>query len=793
MKSILLAFTALAGVLAVQSGAVAQSDESRVETVIVTGNRPPLNEIPMKSTFTESAITPEAILNASPSPANTVQTLLNTQPSIYASVGATNGMETDIKFRSFVDGEFGETFAGVPLNDIFNGGVTYQADNRNNALLITRDLDSVQIYRGINNPAVNTYNSLGGTINYIPRQPKDDMGGDVGSDGGSFDTIDFHASFDTGDWNGIRQTLSVERDYSSGWLQNTPDWNDNVYYAGNADLPLHTEMFSYFVFNKNEGDAPQFIPFDVLNQSFNFQWPSNTYQSSNIDQNFLGVLGFKTEVTDYLSIEDEGYAGDNNYQRVSFSNPAFPGPWFLDDQGTSSAFWLSYGPPTLYNPAAVFPFNGSQAYGLSVANWYGCAPNCAFAGTDYHFYGYNGAMFGDRFKATVDIPNNIITVGGDWNAGVLHSREYWYGRASMPKIVGYNDAWDEHDSRLLYSFWAQDDFHFWDDRIHITPGIRYDGSTVKDNDALGFFYVPPGSIKAHERYLSPTIGVSYEVTPDFTLFGAYGKNTKFPDITALYNELGFGGAVPPVTARPEFAEDYELGARYRLDTLAAELNVYQENFSDILFTVQVPGGFGATEQLNGGSERYRGVELQLTDEFGAFWIGNWKGYLNASYNEAVCASNFNAGTFTADSGGACNAGEQLPNVPRYLANVGLIWDYDGWHADLQGHYVGVQGLSDFNSGLPVDPSTNWDAGQPHKIPDYFLVNVGVVKVIPISWGPANALRFSLHVDNLFDKRYYSEASTNYRITNPNTDTTLTDFYGITGEPRAVFGSISIYY
>jgi iron complex outermembrane recepter protein len=391
-------------------------DNANIETVIVTANRPPLNDIPMKSTFTESTITPEAILNITPSPAMTVQTLLNTQPSIYATVGATNGMETDIKFRSFVDGEFGETLAGVPLNDIFNGGVTFQADNRNNQLLITRDLDSVQIYRGVNNPAVNTYNSLGGTINYIPRQPTEEMGGDVGVDGGSFNTLDVHATFNTGDWGGIKQTLSVERDTSSGWLQNTPDWSDNVYYAGNADLPHDTQVFSYFVFNKNEGDAPQFIPFNIINQNFSFQWPSNLYRSVNNDTNYLGIVGFKSEVTNWLHLEDEAYAGDNNYQRVSYSNPTYPGPYFLDD-GATYPFWNSYASPPLYDPQAAFPSN----YGL---------------GEQYHFYGYNGALYGNRLQARADLPYNVLTFGGDYNVGVLHSREYWWSTFDMPKIVG---------------------------------------------------------------------------------------------------------------------------------------------------------------------------------------------------------------------------------------------------------------------------------------------------------------------------------------------------------------------
>ena len=298
--------------------------------------------------------------------------------------------------------------------------VTYQADNRNNALLITRDLDSVQIYRGVNNPAVNTYNSMGGTINYIPRQPTEEMGGDVGVDGGSFNTLDVHATLNTGNWGGIRQTLSVERDTSSGWLQHTPDWSDNVYYAANADLPHDTEVFSYFVFNKNEGDAPQFIPYNIIKQDFGFQWPSNIYRSVNNDTNYLGIIGFKSDVTSWFHIEDEAYGGDNNYQRVSFSNPAYGGPYFIDDQGTSTPFWFYYSPPTLYNPPVVFPF-GTQAYGQTISCTPGSPPAgppdptyCAYSGTDYHFYGYNASNFGDRLQAKMDLPLNMFTFGGDY-------------------------------------------------------------------------------------------------------------------------------------------------------------------------------------------------------------------------------------------------------------------------------------------------------------------------------------------------------------------------------------------
>lgn len=798
MKITLLCGSTFFGLLACVPMALAQSDQtapsanapatntsassSEVESVIVTGNRPPLNTIPMKSTFSESSITPEAILNLTPSPAMTVQTLLATQPSIYATTGGTNGMETDIKFRSFSDGEFGETIAGVPLNDIFNSGVTYQADNRNNVLLIPRDLDSVQLFRGVNNPAVNTYNSLGGTINYVPRQPADEMGGEAGVDGGSFNTFDYHARFETGDIDGIRNTISFERDMSSGWLENTPDWNDNIYYAGNADVDSHTQAFAYFVYNKNRGDAPQDIPQNILANDFSFQWPGSTYYADNLDTNYLGIVGFRTQLLNFLTIENEGYGGDNNYRRTSFSNPAYPGPYFIDDQGSGYPFWTSY---MGYNGYSRFPYTGSQAYGSSTA---GCAPACAYAGTDYHFYGYNGATFGDRVQAAADLPYNKVTVGGDYNVGQLHSREYWYGNYNMPQIVGYNDAWDEHDFRTMWSVYVQDDIHFLDDRIHITPGLKYIHAHTKDTDLLGFYYSNPGSDRADEHFLSPTIGASVEVVPDFVVYGAYGKNVKFPDITAFYNAVS-GSSTAPIVVKPEYANDYEAGARYTWDGLQAEFNLYEEDFSDIIFSSTTNTGF--TQYQNGGSERYRGVELQLTDNLGEIWIGSWKGYLNASYNEAACSSASRDDL----TGVTCAPGQALPNVPRYLMNLGLIWDYDDWHVDLQGRYTGQQQLQDYNTSLP-NVAGDMAPGQMTKIPDYFLVNVGIVKVIPVDWAPAQAVRIGLHVDNLFDTHYYSSAQTNTDLNNPypcNSCNQLLDFYGLAGEPRAVFGSVGIFF
>ena len=315
--------------------AQAQSDQkSTVETVIVTGQHSGDQVVPMKTTFSEGRISEESIINASPDVS--VQSLLGTQPSIYVEVGGPNGVLNVTKFRSFSDGEYGETFAGVPLNDIFDAGVEGQADVNNNDLFLVRDLQSVQIYRGVNNPDVNTYNSLGGTINYTPRTPTEEMSGDVGVDGGSFGTLDEHATFNTGEYYGVKQTITIDRDFSSGWVQNTPDQRDHIYHAGSADIGV-VQLYDYFVYNHNEGDVAEAIPVDLVQANgWSWNWPTSTQIRRDNDSKYFGIIGGKAQINEFITVQNDAYGSDDDYHRVGFSNYQYSGDYFLWYAGSNS-------------------------------------------------------------------------------------------------------------------------------------------------------------------------------------------------------------------------------------------------------------------------------------------------------------------------------------------------------------------------------------------------------------------------------------------------------------------------
>jgi outer membrane receptor protein involved in Fe transport len=256
---------------------------------------------------------------------------------------------------------------------------------------------------------------------------------------------------------------------------------------------------------------------------------------------------------------------------------------------------------------------------------------------------------------------------------------------------------------------------------------------------------------------------------------------KFPDINAFYG--GFQGtSIVPVDVKPEYVDDYEVGTRYKVGGLVAELNAYQENFRNTFVTSTNP-----TTQLvsysNAGSSRYRGLEMQLNAAFGKLLTGELTGYLSAAYNQAIYTTSANIG----DTGAAVLAGQHVTNVPEKLFSAGLVWNWNNWRFEVDGRYVGLQHLDQVFAGTPVD-TTTIVPGQPTHIPPYFKLSVGIVKVVPLDLRFAKALRFSVNGENLLNKRYFAQATTY-----PDINGSQNDVYGILGAPRAVYGSVSVYF
>ncbi len=753
-----------------QNGYAAQKTDKkgRVETlskVEIIARELTLTRIPMHAAYSESVIGPSAIRFASPM--LDVQGLLERTPSINVRTPAANGVRTNITFRAFSSGQFSETFDGVPINDPFNGGTTNSASTRNNIPLTLNDINSVNIYRGINNPAVTSYNSLGGTIAFEPRTPSNTANASVDLGGGSFDTWFYALTANTGDIGGVRSTFSINHNSSSGWQANSGNRNTNLYYAG--VLPYDGgdgEVYAYAIYNANKGFTPHTIPLPLIQQyGYNYGWPLNWTNSYNKDHGGTYILGDRMRVNRLLSFNARIYARNVDYNRVSYGNPVFvqsaTQPYFLPNTPGNYSFWLYYPNGPTYDPAATF---GSK-----------------LAGNAYHTYIYSTQQYGFMPHFTLNLPDNLVKFGGDWSHTKLHSAEYWYGANPMPMVTGYNDAWNEHDGRTLGSAFVQDTIRLFGGQVHVTPGLKYIFARTSDFDNIGFFYPISGTVTDSEHYTSPTIGLNWRPVRHVSLYAAWGKTAKFPGIASYYNNVGQTNAagqpvVVPLHVTPEYVRDIEAGARYEAHGFEGALNVYREDFANTFIQVTDPTT-QLTTTYNGGTSRYEGIELDLQDSFSTAF-GAFSVFGNVSQNKAFFTSDFtvaNAAGTAAIAGQSVVSGQPLAGVPQHLANLGVGWKWKTWRANLSEHYAGSQYVNEYNAGIP----------SAETIPSYAVMNLTLRDTLHIGQGMLKNVQLALHVDNVLDRHYYTFG---YGDTTYGGNPFVRAIYE---EPRAYFGSATI--
>ncbi|MDE2349396.1 MAG: TonB-dependent receptor [Gammaproteobacteria bacterium] len=701
-------------------------DAGTLTPIEVIAHRLSLTQIPMTAAFSESMIGSSAIRFASPM--LDVQGLLERTPSVNVRTPAANGVRTNITFRAFSSGQFSETFAGVPINDPLNGGTTNSASTRNNIPLTLNDISSVHIYRGINSPAVTAYNSLGGTIAFAPRDPSDSAAATASVGGGSFHTVYYALTGQTGDLGGVRSMVSINHNSSSGWQANAGNRNTNAYYGG--VLPYDGadgKVYAYAIYNTNRGFTPHSIPLPLIQRyGYGYGWPLNWTNSYNVDHGGTYILGNRLRVNPWFSFNARVYARTVDYNRVSYTNPAFvqsaAQPYALPNQPGDYSFWL---PNPTYDPAAAFGSNQ--------------------AGNAYHTYIYVTHQYGIMPHFTVTLPHNLVKFGGDYSHTTLHSAEYWYGANPMPLTTGYNNAWDEHDGRSLGSAFAQDTISLLGGTVHVTPGVKYLFARTSDFDNVGFFYGNSGSISDAEHYTSPTIGVNWQPVRHWSLYAAWGETAKFPGIAAYYNNVG-NSVVEPLHVTPEYIRDIEAGARFAASGLVLALNAYRENFENTFISATDPST-GLSTTSNGGSSRYEGVEFDLQDTFKTD-VGDFSVFGNVAQNKAYFTSDFtvasSAGT-AAIAGQSVNSGQSLAGVPKVLANLGVGWQWRTWRADVSEHYAGSQYVNEYNAGTPGAET----------IPSYAVMNLTLRDTLPLDRGMFKDVKLALHVDNVLNRHYYT--------------------------------------
>lgn len=236
---------------------------------------------------------------------------------------------------------------------------------------------------------------------------------------------------------------------------------------------------------------------------------------------------------------------------------------------------------------------------------------------------------------------------------------------------------------------------------------------------------------------TPRVGLSYLPNSHWTLFGNAGKSFR-PNVGANVA----GGAFDP-----ESGSALEAGVKWENASrrLGATLAVFDIRKKNVLTSDPLNAGFS----IAAGEVRSSGFDVDFSGQLGRAWR------INASftYNDA-----------TVEKDNTLEVGGRLLNIPKINGSVLLVHE----RALGDGRFGLGGGLT--HTGVRLGEARTQaqaNAGTPaFELPAYTLAKVVAY------WRVSSKLRFSLDIDNLFDKTYYTQSFQRTWVA-PGTPRTLT--------------------
>jgi iron complex outermembrane recepter protein len=271
---------------------------------------------------------------------------------------------------------------------------------------------------------------------------------------------------------------------------------------------------------------------------------------------------------------------------------------------------------------------------------------------------------------------------------------------------------------------------FLQDQIHLAEdwrlllGVRHDRfQQTIDNRRTGL-----RSSQSHGK-TTPRIGLTWLLSPTLSVYALASESFR-PNTGSDVA----GGAFAPEEGRAK-----EVGIKYESadKRYGGTLSLYEIDKKNVLTNDPVNAGFS----LAAGEARSRGVEIDVSGQLTA----KLRVTANYAYVDAEITKDNNVAL----------VGARLLNVPKHSGSLLAMYE-DGFAAGRYGFGAGVTRVGE-RSGNALDT---------FDLPAYTTARLMAY------WKPSKDLRFSLDVENLFDKSYYASSYDVSWVT-PGTPRTIT--------------------
>lgn len=664
---------------------------------------------------------------------------------------------TRLSVRGFNQSQMGYTLDGVPLGDMFYN--TWNGLHISRAIA-TENIAQMTFAQGAGALGVASTSNLGGSLQFISRDPSETMGGEIDGTYGSYDTGHVFTRFDSGRLGtGTRFSVSGQWTKAGKWkgsgAQSTKMVNAKIVQdigsaklTGWIDYSMHKERnyadlspatlnrigydldflrpdfdtavrLSQISANQTASRAGRALPFPTAGTVFPSPYTNindTYYDSGGLRRDLLGALSLETPITDWLSAKATYY--------------------HHDDKGSGG----------IYTPAVFSP----DGFPLSVRT------------TEYGVHRNGGlADFTARLGA------QTITFGywHEDNKGSTDRNYYAVSQTNRPNVTSFLKNPFRSDfltdlTTVTNQIYVNDSIRLLD---QLTVDVGFKGSNVR-NGITTTFGTPfiNGKIGTKD-WFQPQVGATYRVAGQ-EFFVNYAENMRAyqSSFRGPFGTTQIGFEAIRNTLKPETSRTIEGGWRFSAGRLRGDIALYDVKFENRLLTAFSQANILGNPSVlqNVGSVTSRGVEI------GATWAITKAISLIGSYS-------YNDSKYDDDTvNGAAvvrTKGIRTVDTPAHLAKGEVNYDDGQIFGNVSASYTSKRNVT-YTGDV--------------KTPGYTLVDASIGYRFK-GEGLWKGVELQVNATNLFDKRYIGPLGSGQFF---NDATSLNNTMQA-GAPRQVFGTI----
>ena len=640
---------------------------------------------------------------------------------------------------------------GIPMNNMISNNGQWQTTQ----IPITDMISDINVDYGPGAPSNRWFDSIGGTVNYIPSQPKSAPGPALaaGVNIGSYNTYIEHFIARTGEykgWSGILASGYASNDTFRVGTTGIPTFNaPSSGYAAFTKVNRYFDkgMFSIgYYHGRNTEYRPNFLPILPITPASN-----NNYGDAVTT---TGLYGPDRQPSSTIPVGAQYYSQATSGYYSSLAKAL----WYKHIKTQSDIVYTKL--QVALSPRIILKNTEWYRHGYRlhdrVVNFYG--PNYAVG---HEWYDPASNTVGSQTTADIQAPHDLITAGGYWMHGDYRNPVALFNPAlgtSKNNPAFFNSDHLYNDYGFLF---VQDRIDLFKKRLIVTPGLAEQLFRTQyfNTGLVDFPGAPPGNDPeqapdASKNFLklSPSVGAQYRVIDWFMLHGNYAITYANPTDSAFGANLPTKG-VDIALLKAVKSDNKEFGFLVTkcpaafMGSCSLDATYFHDKLSNVNVVTQVAQQ-STPASIALASSVYNGVSVNFDDAPGRHLQIHGNGIIQHDYflSYVPSGSSLNYGSYP------------ISNSPKYTTNLGVTTYAETNSKAFQvtpgvwWQYVGQRYLF---SNLVAAPTTQ-------SVPGYGVVNfnmdgtlngLGHVFHNAPSRMSETPVQLSFGVENLLNKKY----------------------------------------